>query len=261
MNKAIKFNNINKSFNNLEVLKNISFEVKKGEIVCLLGPSGSGKSTLFNMAAGLLESDNGRVEINSEMRTAYVFQHPRLLPWKTVEENLIFVQQNYLKDKEAKKIREKLLKLNGLADSHQSYPAQLSGGMKQRLEIIRALSIWPNLLLMDEAFKSVDAQLKVNLRKMLLRFYEKKNMTVLLITHDPEEAVLLADRIFILSGKPANIKKEFVINKDQRDRKLTDENLYNIIQEIISLFMEIVDDYRWEKGEKTEEIFAEMKRS
>ncbi len=259
MEKAIEFKNITKNFANLQVLKNTSFTVNKGEIVCLLGPSGSGKSTLFKLAADLIQPDKGEIIFNKKMRTGYIFQNPRLLPWKTVKENLIFAQENYLSPQKSEKIRNKLLELNGLAAFKNSYPAQLSGGMKQRVEIIRGLSIWPELLLMDEPFKSVDAQLKVNLRKMLLRFYEKRDLTVLLITHDPEEAVLLADRILILSGKPANIKKEFVIDEKQEERKLSDNNLYKIMEEIISLFMEMVDDYCWEKNKKTEKIFADMK--
>lgn len=260
MKSAIEFKNIEKSFSDLKVLKNTSFSVKKGEITCLLGPSGSGKSTLFRLAAGLNRPDKGEVEILSGLRTGYIFQNPRLLPWKTVEENLIFIQKNYdLNNDKAEKLRDKLLELNGLADFSGNYPAQLSGGMKQRLEIIRGLSIWPDLLLMDEPFKSVDTQLKVNLRKMLLRFYEEDEMTVLLITHDPEEAVLLADKIYILSGKPAKIKKEFIISQPQSERKLNDKDLYDIIQQIISLFIELVDDYRWEKGKMTEKIFSEMR--
>jgi len=259
MEKAIEFKNIDKKFENLKVLEKATFTVNKGEIVCLLGPSGSGKSTLFKLAAGLIEKDSGQIVINENLRKGYILQNPRLLPWKTVEENLIFVQENYLPKQKAKKIRDKLLELNGLDNFKNNYPAQLSGGMKQRLEIIRGLSILPDFLLMDEPFKSIDTQLKVNLRKMLLRFYEKMNLSVLLITHDPEEAVLLADKIFILSGKPASIKKEFVINDPQEKRKLSDDNLFDIIQEIISIFMEIVDDYRWDKNQKTEEIFSQMK--
>ena len=259
MEKVLEFKDINKKFDNLKVLEKATFTVNKGEIVCLLGPSGSGKSTLFKLAAGLIEKDSGQIVMNENLRKGYIFQNPRLLPWKTVEENLIFVQENYLSKQKAKKIRNKLLELNGLSNFKNNYPSQLSGGMKQRLEIISGLSILPDFLLMDEPFKSIDTQLKVNLRKMLLRFYEKMNLSVLLITHDPEEAVLLADKIFILSGKPASIKKEFVINEPQEKRKLSDDNLFNIIQEIISIFMEIVDDYRWDKNEETEEIFAHIK--
>lgn len=259
METIIEFKDINKNFGKLKVLENTSFQVNKGEIVCLLGPSGSGKSTLFKLAAGLIEQDSGQINIKNNLRKSYIFQSPRLLPWKTVEENLTFVQENYLIKKRAKKIREKLLKLNGLDDFKKNYPYQLSGGMKQRLEIIRGLSIWPDLLLMDEPFKSIDTQLKFNLRKMLLRFYEQMNLTALLITHDPEEAVLLADKIFILSGKPASIKKEFVINQPQEKRKITNDNLYNIIQEIVSIFMEIVEDYRWDKNQKTRDVFQYMK--
>lgn len=259
MTKAIEFKNITKSYDKLPVIKNTSFEVNEGEICCLLGPSGSGKTTFFKLAAGIIRPDHGKISYKEGLRKSYVFQSPRLLPWKTVEENIIFAQENYLNEDKAKKIREELLELNGLGNFKFSYPSQLSGGMKQRVEIIRALAIWPDLLLLDEPFKSVDTQLKLNLRKMLLRFYEKMNLSVLLITHDPEEAVLLADKIYILGDKRANIKKEFIIEKKQQKRKLSDSKLYDIVQEIISIFMEIVDDYRWDKNEKTEEIFEKMK--
>ncbi len=259
MNKAIEFKNIKKSYGNLTVVDNRSFEVNEGEITCLLGPSGSGKTTIYKLAAGLIRPEQGEINYKKGLRSAYVFQSPRLLPWKTVEENIIFAQENYLNKDKAKKIRDELLELNGLGDFKDSYPAQLSGGMKQRVEIIRALAIWPDLLLLDEPFKSVDTQLKLNLRKMLLRFYEEMNLTVLLITHDPEEAVLLADKIYILGDKGANIKKEFSINQKQEKRKLSDNKLYDIVQEIISIFMEIVDDYRWEKDGRTEKIFDKMK--
>ncbi|MGM0411383.1 MAG: ABC transporter ATP-binding protein [Bacillota bacterium] len=259
MTKAIEFKNITKSYDNLPVIKNTSFEVNEGEITCLLGPSGSGKTTLFKLAAAIINPDQGKISYKEGLRKSYVFQSPRLLPWKTVEENIIFAQENYLNEDKAKKIREELLELNGLGDFKSAYPSQLSGGMKQRVEIIRALAIWPDLLLLDEPFKSVDTQLKLNLRKMLLRFYEKMNLSVLLITHDPEEAVLLADKIYILGDEGANIKKEFTIDKTQQRRKLSDKEIYNIVQDIISIFMEIVDDYRWDKNEKTEEIFEKMK--
>jgi len=161
MEKAIEFKNIDKKFENLKVLEKATFTVNKGEIVCLLGPSGSGKSTLFKLAAGLIEKDSGQIVINENLRKGYIFQNPRLLPWKTVEENLIFVQENYLPKQKAKKIRDKLLELNGLDNFKNNYPAQLSGGMKQRLEIIRGLSILPDFLLMDEPFKENLVILKV----------------------------------------------------------------------------------------------------
>ena len=259
MKKVVEVKNISKSFGRLQVLQEMSLYLASGEIVCLLGPSGCGKSTLFRIMAGLEGVDKGRIDINSDMRTGYVFQHPRLLPWKTVEANLKFVQSNYLKPDRARKIREKLLDLNGLGNFKKSFPAQLSGGMKQRLEIIRGLSIWPDLLLMDEPFKSVDTQMKVNLREMILRFSEIQNLSIFLITHDPEEAVLMADRIYILSGKPGKIREEYKISIPQSERSLNNDYLYNIMNDMIDLFRQLVEDYSWRDNNRTSSIIKQLK--
>jgi NitT/TauT family transport system ATP-binding protein len=130
--------------------------------------------------------------------------------------------------------------------------------MKQRLEIIKALSIQPESLLLDEPFKSIDTRTKVNLQQMLLRFWEKRKLSILLITHDPEEAVMLADRIYILSRKPARIIKEFKIDKPQYQRSLLDEDIYNIREEIINIFMDLVDEFSWERSEKTANVMEEI---
>jgi NitT/TauT family transport system ATP-binding protein len=260
MNKIVEMKNITKSYASLKVLEEASFHIERGEIVCLLGPSGCGKSTLFKILAGLEEEDSGVVNIKPEIRTGYVFQKPRLLPWKTVEENLEFVQNNYLKSDRAREIRENLLELNGLGNFKGSYPSQLSGGMKQRVEIIRGLSIWPKLLLMDEPFKSVDTQMKLNLREMVLRFVEREGLSALLITHDPEEAVLTADRIYILSGQPGKMIEEYKINTPRAERSLKNIDLYNIIQEIIHIFRQLVDDYCWEDNKKTDLILKQLRR-
>lgn len=238
-NRVLEITGVKKVYDSLEVLEDISLYLKQGEIASLLGPSGCGKTTLFRMVAGLTKPDGGKIILKPGSRVGYVFQEPRLLPWKTVEENLVFVQQNYLGEEEARFIREELLTATGLLDFKDHYPAQLSGGMKQRLELIRALSIKPDLLLLDEPFKSVDTHLKIKLREMILSFWKEEGLSLLLITHDPEEAVLMADRIYLLSDKPGRVIKTLEFNKPQQQRTIKDEELYSALEEIINIFMEL----------------------
>ncbi len=258
MNEILRLTNIKKKYKNLQVLKDINLYIKRGEFVCLLGPSGSGKTTLFKIVSGLINASEGEVIVASDVRKGYVFQEPRLLPWKTVEENISFVQKNYLQNAEAKNIREKLLYYTGLQGIIHNYPGQLSGGMKQRIEFMRALSIKPDLLMLDEPFKSIDAQTLFNLRQMLLRIFEESDMSIFMITHNPEEAVLLADRIYILSSKPARIIRELKFKRPQYERSLHDKNIYESIEEIIDLFNDIVGEFRWGKNEKSIDILKNL---
>lgn len=247
MDKILKLNQINKSFDNLRVLKDVSLTVNKGEIVTLLGPSGSGKTTLFKILAGLIKQDSGEVIFNKNIKSGYVFQEPRLLPWRTIKDNFKFIQKNYLTDANAKEIRNNLLQLTNLSEIIDNYPEELSGGMKQRIEILKAISIKPDFLIMDEPLKSVDTQTKLNLRNLLLNLHNKKNIDMFVITHDPEEAALLSDRIYVLSDKPGIIKKEFQIKTKKEDRTLKTDEVYDTINEIIDIFMELVEEYKWTK--------------
>lgn len=245
MNKIIELKNIYKKFDDLKVLKDVSLHVNKGEIVSLLGPSGSGKTTLFKIVAGLIKLDEGKVYFKENLKTGYVFQEPRLLPWRNIRDNFRFVQKNYLKEDKAKSIRNSLLNLTNLKQIIDNYPAELSGGMKQRIEILKALSIKPNFLIMDEPLKSIDTQTEVNLRNLLLRLHIERDIDMFVITHDPEEAALMSDRIYVLSDKPGVIKKEFKIETKKGNRTLKDDEVYNTIEEIINIFMELVKDYKW----------------
>lgn len=203
--------NVKKEYQGLQVLDGISFVLQPGEIVCLLGPSGSGKTTLLNIMAGLLPADDGECWITDKV--SYVFQEDRLLPWKTLLENILFVKA----EREVETARAILAKL-GLIDFCNYYPAELSGGMKQRAAIARAFYAGGDLFLMDEPFQSLDVELRLRLIKELISLWEVKRNTILFVTHNLEEAILLGHRILVLSDGPAKIKKEFKVEMAPADR-------------------------------------------
>ena len=237
----LELKNIYKSFRNnkgdLRVLEDISIKIQEGEIVALVGPSGCGKTTLLNIISGLLVPDKGDLFLKEGMRLAYIFQEPRLLPWKSVTGNIALVQENFLPEEEGREVRERLLARTGLLDYKDVYPAQLSGGMKQRLEMVRALAIKPELVLMDEPFKSLDIGLKYQLQELLLEEYRQQAFAIFLITHDPEEAVLLADRVIILSEKPTGISREILLDLPRAERSLKNEEIYSKFEEILELII------------------------
>ncbi len=240
-NPIMEINHIYKHFTSsqgkLQVLEDISLKIEKDEIVALVGPSGCGKTTLLNIIAGLISADQGELKIAEALRLGYIFQEPRLLPWNTVVDNISFVQENFLSVTEAQSIRERLLHATGLWADRDAYPAQLSGGMKQRLEFVRALAIKPDLLLMDEPFKSLDIALKYQLQELLLAEYSRDSFAILFITHDPEEAVMLADRVIVISQKPARISREFRIAVAREERSLKDDQLYQILEDILAIVL------------------------
>lgn len=249
----LKLENINKSFQDLLVFEDLNLKVNRGEICCLLGPSGSGKTTLFRIASGLEKADSGRIIRNDDPRFAYVFQSPRLLPWKTAEENLIFVQKNYGLESE-KKLRDLLFRLSRLEEFKTAYPHELSGGMQQRLELIRAFAVKPDLVFLDEPFKSLDMKTIMNLRKLITLIQAETGITLFLITHDPEEALLLADRIYILSAENSGIIKEIKIEQPRENRKISDSELYQHLENIMDIFSDLVSDLE-DAGEEIKKIF------
>lgn len=239
--EILELSQIHKGFLNnngeLKVLDSISLTVRAGEILALMGPSGCGKSTLLNIVAGLIEPDQGEAKLNPSTRLAYIFQEPRLLPWKTVEENLSFIQDNFLSEAEAREIRENLLQKTGLLAYKDVYPAQLSGGMKQRLEIVRALAIKPQLLLMDEPFKSLDLALQYQLQKLVLAEHIQYNFAILFITHNPQEAVMLSDRVVVFSDKPARVEQELTIDLPRDMRSMTNPQLSRQAEKVLNFLL------------------------
>jgi ABC-type nitrate/sulfonate/bicarbonate transport system ATPase subunit len=213
---AVKVRDINMVFNTdgkrTPVLEDITLDIRQGEFVCLLGPSGCGKSTLLNIIAGFLQPSSGEVTIEGERvqgpdpRRIFVFQERGVFPWLTVEGNIGFGLFKLSKGERAKRI-EYYVQLVGLTGFERAYPAELSGGMKQRLEVARALAVNPDVLLLDEPFGALDSITRLLMRTELLRIWEREKKTILFVTHDIEESVQLADRVVVMSTRPATIRR------------------------------------------------------
>jgi ABC-type nitrate/sulfonate/bicarbonate transport system ATPase subunit len=196
MDALVTARNLSKSFGVLEVLHAISLDIQPGERVALMGPSGAGKTTLLKIIAGLELPGKGSL-VNRALRSAFVFQESRLIPWRSVRDNLLFVngQGDY----------RGVLRSVEMEVFEDYLPAALSGGMRQRVNLARALITNPDLLILDEAFRSIDLNVKLRLMKAINRRWEREKFTLLCVTHDPREALYLADRIILLSARPASV--------------------------------------------------------
>ncbi|HYK90562.1 MAG TPA: ABC transporter ATP-binding protein [Acidobacteriota bacterium] len=196
----------------VSVLERISLDIREGEFVCLLGPSGCGKSTLLNILAGFLRPTSGEVTIQGEPvrgpdpRRIFVFQERGVFPWLTVEGNIGFGLFKLPKEERAARVAY-YIKMVGLEGFEQAYPSELSGGMKQRLEVARALAVNPDVLFLDEPFGALDSITRLLMRGELLRIWETERKTILFVTHDIEESVQLADRVVVMSARPATIRR------------------------------------------------------
>jgi ABC-type nitrate/sulfonate/bicarbonate transport system ATPase subunit len=196
----------------VDVLDSVSLDVRAGEFVCLLGPSGCGKSTLLNIIAGFLSPSAGEVRIDGlpvhgpDRRRIFVFQERGVFPWLTVEENIGFGLSHLAPD-EARRRIEDHVKLVGLSGFERAYPHELSGGMKQRVEVARALAVDPDVLFLDEPFGALDSITRLIMRGELLRIWTAAKKTILFVTHDIEESVQLADRVLVMSARPGKIQK------------------------------------------------------
>lgn len=224
-----KLKGIYKRFDNLDVLNNLNLDINKEEIICIVGPSGCGKSTLLNIISGLIKPDKGKITGDLDL-VGYVFQEDRLLPFKTVYENIAIVG----KEKNYKKIID-LIHEVGLKGFEDSYPNKLSGGMRQRCSIARAFYFNSKILLMDEPFKSLDYNLKVNMIDYLIKLWDKSKSSIVFVTHNIDEALLLGNRIVVLSNRPTIVLKTFNIDTHQSERSLTDKHFTYLRNQIIDL--------------------------
>lgn len=207
---TLELNNISKTFytkvGELEVLKDISFDVKEGEIVAIVGPSGSGKSTLLNIISSLIKPTKGQINVNGEI--GYMFQHDHLFNWRTVWKNILIgleIKKNKSIDNE-NRLKELLIKY-GLNDFIDNYPQELSGGMRQRIALIRTLATNPSILLLDEPFSALDYQTRINVSNDIYRIIKDQKVSAILVTHDISEAISMADKVIVLSNRPAQLKQ------------------------------------------------------
>jgi ABC-type nitrate/sulfonate/bicarbonate transport system ATPase subunit len=225
----------------LRVLDGLNFSVDDGQFVALLGPSGCGKSTLFNIVSGLLVPDTGEIYLNDERiygntgDFAYMQQKDLLLPWRTVLRNVLIGPEIHDEPLNTAKVeaQQRLAQL-GLSGFENSYPMQLSGGMRQRVALVRTLLFRKEILLLDEPFGALDAMTRTVMQSILLDIWSESRQTVLLITHDVEEALLLADKIYVLTARPATLKAEVPVPLP-RPRDITDTSLIRLKKELLTL--------------------------
>lgn len=241
---AIEIKNINKSFEgknkNLSVLKDINLTINDGELICLLGPSGCGKTTLLRLIAGLEHPTSGEIIANGEVvkkpsgDRAVIFQQYSLFPWLTVLQNVTFGLEMTKKGTKEENVAaaERYLESVGLIDFKDSYPHELSGGMKQRVAIIRSLLNHSPILLMDEPFSAVDMQTRHKLQEQLIGVWKRFENTIVFVTHDVDEAVYLADKIVILDKNPGRIAR--IIEVDiERPRKRDSQEFIKVQESIV----------------------------
>ena len=237
MDAKIVVNNIKKQFKDLPVVGGVSLSVKDGEFVAIVGPSGCGKSTLMKIIAGFEPPSEGEVRIDGAVRHGpspkgiAISQHGSVFPWLTVQQNLMFgLTGDGHGDKAA--LADHYAEMVGLKGFENSYPHELSGGMLKRVEIARALVVKPEILYMDEPFSALDALMNLKMRNELLRILGEERHTVLLITHDVEEALFMADRVLVLSPRPTRIQAVFEV-PHPHPRKLSSPELQQMKEQIL----------------------------
>ncbi len=242
MDAKISINALRKSFpsgkTSLPVVDSVSLSVADGEFVAIVGPSGCGKSTLMNIVAGFERADSGSVSIDGAQRHGpspkgiVISQHGSVFPWLTVQQNLMFgLNGDGHGDKAA--LADHYAAMVGLKGFEKSYPHELSGGMLKRVELARALVVKPEILYMDEPFSALDALMNLRMRNELMRILSEERHTVLLITHDVEEALFMADRVLVLSPRPARIQATFAV-PFAHPRKLSSPQMQQLKEQILN---------------------------
>ena len=229
MEKILEVKNLSKKYQGNEdeilALDNINFDIKEGEFVSVIGPSGCGKSTLLSIISGLENKTSGEVYIEGEKqenisnKVGYMLQRDCLLEWKNILENTLFgLDVKGILNDNTKEYVIELLKKYDLIEFAQKYPSELSGGMRQRVALIRTLAIKPKILLLDEAFSALDYQTRINVTNDIYSILKKENITALMVTHDISEAISMSDRVIVLSKRPGKVNNIYNINFDIENR-------------------------------------------
>jgi NitT/TauT family transport system ATP-binding protein len=234
MGNVLKVDRLTKRFGDLLVIDNWSLELQEGEKIVLLGPSGCGKTTFFRIVSGLERQSEGKVETFVD-KIGYVFQEPRLLPWRTVYDNLKIILDD------EKKIKQ-IISMISLEGFENLLPSKLSGGMKQRVNIARSLLVEPQILLMDEPFTSLDLNIKLSIIKDIKKMWKKSYFSILMVTHDIKEALMLGNKIVILSQRPSRILKVFNINLTEEEKNIYDKRFLELESQITKFVMSQSED-------------------
>lgn len=229
MEKILEVKNVSKKYQNKEgeilALQNINLRVNRGEFVSIIGPSGCGKSTLLSIIAGLEEKTEGKIYIEGEETTGisskigYMLQRDCLLEWRTILSNTLFgLEVKKKKNKESKAYVEELLKKYDLYEFKDKYPSELSGGMRQRVALIRTLAVKPKILLLDEAFSALDYQTRIMVTNDIYNILKKEGITALMVTHDISEAISMSNQVVVLNARPGTVKDIHKIDFDMENR-------------------------------------------
>ncbi|MCC9293812.1 ABC transporter ATP-binding protein [Clostridium sp. WLY-B-L2] len=232
----VEIENVCKKFEDKTILEDITLYLKRGEFVSILGPSGCGKSTLFNIITGFLKEDSGSVFVKGDI--GYMQQKDLLLPWKTVLSNVVLPLDIKGNDKkQSRRDAKKYIDMFGLGGYENKYPYELSGGMKQRASFLRTFFSSEEIMLLDEPFGALDSITRGKMQNWILKMREKLHRSILFVTHDIEEAIVLSDRIYVLSSKPGRVKKEIIVNfsRGNKENRLFSQELLNMKADILKL--------------------------
>lgn len=245
MDAIISFEHVGLTLGNMPIYEDITFDVAPGEFVCLLGPSGCGKSTALRLMGDLLPIQKGKITVagaspaEASQHLAYVFQQPRLLPWKSALANAAFgIEMRDPKTPKAKReaVAAAQLERVGLGKDQHKMPLMLSGGERQRVAIARALALDPEIILMDEPFSALDPNTRHRLRDQMIELWQQSGKTVLFVTHDMDEALYLADRIIVFSGKPSRVEAILTVDAPRPRDILNDPQLLQQRDALLALF-------------------------
>ncbi|NMC41192.1 MAG: ABC transporter ATP-binding protein [Bacteroidales bacterium] len=229
---SLEIRGLYKSYGKLELFRDFSISFREGEITCILGPSGCGKTTLLNIIGNIVSPDRGTLEGFGGKVFSYIFQDPRLLPWKNVKSNIGFILDRSMEPGEREKITDRFIRMVGLENFAGYYPSKLSGGMRQRVSIARAFAYPSDIILMDEPLKGLDLKLKLNLIQTFYHIWKEERRTVIFVTHDVDEALLLGNEIVVFSKAPVKISARKNVELPFYDRSLESDYFRGLEQEL-----------------------------